>query len=144
MLLGHHHHQAAARRNRRRGRATVVPLPKGHLYQRLARQIDQNETLGRELGHHLPLAAAVIEPEANLRQQQVAVVRSQCQNVVWRALCGRYFAARQLGWPLAADDLAIVQPQQIHPLGTDRISGLIIGVESNGEWAGRLVRLFCF
>ena len=143
-MLGHLHHQAAARRNRRRGRAAGLPFPEGHLHQRLARRIDRDEALNRKLRHHLPLATAVIEPETDLRQQQVAVVRTQCQNIVWRALRGRYFAACQLGWSLVADDLAIVQPQQIHPLGADCISGLVIGVEPNGEWTGHLVCFFCF
>ena len=143
-MLGHLHHQAAARRNRRRGRAAGLPFPEGHLHQRLAGRIDRDEALNRKLRHHLPLATAVIEPETDLRQQQVAVIRTQSQNIVWRALRGRYFAACQLGRSLVADDLAIVQPQQIHPLGADCISDLVVGVEPNGQWAGHWVRLFCF
>ena len=141
LLLGQHQHQAAARRNRRRARTAVVPLPKGHLHQRLARRIDRDETLSRKLRHHLPLATAVVERKADLRQKQATIARAQRQNVV--SLGGRYRAARELGRPHPADDLAIVQPQQIHPLGADRIRGLIIGVEPNGEWADHSVCFFC-
>ena len=143
MLLGHHHHQATTRRNRRRGRATIVPCPKGHLHQPLAHRINRDEAFDYKLRHYLPLATAVIELEADLRQQQMTVVRAQCQHIVWRTLCRRYCAVPQFGWPLAADDFAIVQPQQIHPLGANRIRGLIVGVEPNGKRADHLVRFFC-
>ena len=73
----------------------------------------------------------------------MTIVRAQCQNIVWCALRGRYFPARQFGWSLAAEDLAVIQPQQIHPLGADCISDLVVGVEPNGEWAGHLGCFFC-
>ena len=72
----------------------------------------------------------------------MTVARAQRQNVVWHPPCSRYFAARQLGGALAADNSAIVQSQQIHPLGADCISGLVVGIEPNGEWAGHLACFF--
>ena len=139
----HHHHQATARRNRRCDRATVVPFPKGHLHQRLARRIDCNEALNPQTA--APPAAGRCCNRVGNESAPLANDRHPCPTPKRRlASAGRAVTERPVSSTGRSrrKTWAIVQPQQIHPLGADCISGLVVGIEPNGERADHLVCFF--